>query len=85
MIQFLRSSILHYFPTTLFQNVYKAKEDTECCTRMVCGPNRPFEMQIFDNADNEVSIFIKHFTTRSNQVYASDIFFKIQVMHLKYF
>jgi len=39
---------------SLGQNVYKAKEDTECCTRMVCGPNRPFEMQIFDNADNEV-------------------------------
>ena len=60
IIQFLRSSSLHFFPTPLFQNVYKAKEDTECCTRMVCGPNRPFEMQIFDNADNEVSIFVAH-------------------------
>lgn len=39
---------------SLGQNVYKAKEDSECCTRMVCGPNRPFDMQIFDNAEREV-------------------------------
>ena len=34
--------------------MYKAKEDSECCTRLVCGPNRPFDMQIFDNAEREV-------------------------------
>lgn len=38
----------------LGQNVYKAVEDTECCTRIVCGPSRPFEMIIKDNADREV-------------------------------
>ena len=36
--------------------MYKAKEDSECCTRLVCGPNRPFDMQIFDNAEREVMI-----------------------------
>ena len=33
------------------QNVYKAKEDTDCCTRYLCGPNRPFDMTIKDNMD----------------------------------
>merc|ERR1719342_1300949 len=36
------------------QNVYKAKEDTDCCTRIACGPARPFDMIIKDNADREV-------------------------------
>jgi len=39
---------------SLGQNVYKAKEDTDCCTRMCLGPLRPFDMIIRDNADNEV-------------------------------
>jgi uncharacterized protein YxjI len=39
---------------SLGQNVYKAKEDTDCCTRMCCGPVRPFDMTIKDNADREV-------------------------------
>jgi len=39
---------------TLGQNVYKAKEDTDCCTRNCCGPARPFEMTIKDNEDREV-------------------------------
>jgi len=38
----------------LGQNIYKATEDTECCTRIVCGPKRPFDMMIKDNADREV-------------------------------
>ena len=38
----------------MFQNVYKAVEDTDCCTRIVCGPARPFDMIITDNADREV-------------------------------
>lgn len=38
----------------LGQNVYKAEEDTECCTRIICGPLRPFDMIIKDNADREV-------------------------------
>jgi len=38
----------------LGQNIYKAVEDTECCTRILCGPSRPFEMTIKDNADRDV-------------------------------
>lgn len=32
----------------------QAKEDTDCCTRMCCGPIRPFDMVIRDNFDKEV-------------------------------
>jgi len=38
----------------LGQNVYKAVEDSECCTRIICGPLRSFDMIIKDNADREV-------------------------------
>lgn len=38
----------------LGQPIYKAKEDTDCCTRNCCGPVRPFDMIIRDNFDNEV-------------------------------
>jgi len=38
----------------LGQNVFKAKEDTDCCTRYLCGPLRSFDMIIKDNADQEV-------------------------------
>ena len=38
----------------LGQDVFFAKEDTDCCTRMVCGPGRPFEMNIVDNSGKEV-------------------------------
>ena len=36
------------------QEVYKAKEETDCCTRQCCGPMRPFDMTIKDNQDQEV-------------------------------
>ena len=36
------------------QEIYYAKEDTDCCTRNLCGPIRPFDMKIKDNAENEV-------------------------------
>ncbi|XP_055347501.1 phospholipid scramblase 2-like [Paramacrobiotus metropolitanus] len=36
------------------QQVYYAAEDNDCCTRNYCGPIRPFDMRIFDNAKNEV-------------------------------
>jgi len=36
------------------QEVYKAKEDTDCCTRQCCGPARPFDMNITDNTGIEV-------------------------------
>ncbi len=38
------------------QEVYKAKEETDCCTRMCCGPIRPFDMTIKDNNDQEVRL-----------------------------
>jgi len=39
---------------TLGQDVFYAKEDNDCCTRMCCGPGRPFEMNIVDNLGREV-------------------------------
>ncbi|EDV96944.1 phospholipid scramblase 2 isoform X1 [Drosophila grimshawi] len=38
----------------LGQKVYYAVEDTDCCTRNMCGPARPFDMKIFDNFQQEV-------------------------------
>merc|ERR1739848_689421 len=34
--------------------LFKAKEDTDCCTRNCLGPNRPFDMEICDLGENEV-------------------------------
>ena len=39
---------------SLGQDVFSAKEDTDCCTRQCCGPSRPFEMNILDNQQQEV-------------------------------
>jgi len=39
---------------SLGQEVYYAKEDTDCCTRQVCGPGRPFLMNITDTRGQEV-------------------------------
>ena len=39
---------------SLGQDVFYAKEDNDCCTRMCCGPGRPFEMNIVDNLGREV-------------------------------
>ncbi|KAG1683173.1 Phospholipid scramblase 2 [Nymphon striatum] len=36
------------------QRVYFAAEDTDCCSRNICGPCRAFDMQILDNAGREV-------------------------------
>ena len=36
------------------QEVYKAKEESNCCARQCCGPIRPFGMEIKDNHGNEV-------------------------------
>ena len=36
------------------QEVYKAKEKSNCCARQCCGPIRPFAMEIQDNHGNEV-------------------------------
>jgi len=50
----LETSNKYRIKNVMGQNVYKAVEDTECCTRIVCGPARPFDMVIKDNADQEV-------------------------------
>ena len=39
---------------SLAQQVYYAKEDTDCCTRQCCGPARPFDMNITDMQGQEV-------------------------------
>jgi len=36
------------------QEVYKVMEDTDCCTRQFCGAQRPFDINITDNAGMEV-------------------------------
>ena len=36
------------------QELYKAKEDTDCCTRQCLGPNRPFDLEIEDMQGNEL-------------------------------
>jgi len=36
------------------QELFKAKEDTDCCTRNCLGPNRPFDMEICDLGENEI-------------------------------
>ncbi|KAG0715728.1 Phospholipid scramblase 2 [Chionoecetes opilio] len=39
---------------TMGQQLYYAKEDSDCCTRNCCGPLRPFDMKILDNNQMEV-------------------------------
>jgi len=39
---------------SLGQDVYMAKEDTNCCMRNCCGPSRPFDMNITDIQGHEV-------------------------------
>ena len=36
------------------QELYKAKEETDCCTRNCLGPNRPFDLEIEDMSGNEL-------------------------------
>ena len=36
------------------QDVFYAKEDTDCCNRQCCGPGRSFEMNILNNQMLEV-------------------------------
>ncbi|XP_054731736.1 phospholipid scramblase 2-like [Anastrepha obliqua] len=38
----------------LGQKVYFAVEDSDSCTRNICGSSRPFDMKVFDNCRNEV-------------------------------
>jgi len=39
---------------SLGQRVYYAAEDTNCCTRNICGPQRAFTINIVDNTNREV-------------------------------
>lgn len=39
---------------TMSQQVYFALEETDCCTRLWCGPGRAFEMAITDSMQREV-------------------------------
>jgi len=50
----LETSNKYRIKNVMGQNIYKAVEDTDCCMRIVCGPSRPFDMIIKDNADREV-------------------------------
>lgn len=36
------------------QNIFKAKEESDCCSRQICGPMRSFGMKIVDNNGTEV-------------------------------
>ena len=39
---------------SLGQEIFFAKEDTDCCNRQCCGPSRPFSMNIVDAGMREV-------------------------------
>lgn len=39
---------------SLGQDIFWAAEDTDCCTRQICGSFRPFDMKILDIYKNEV-------------------------------
>lgn len=36
------------------QEIYKAEEENDCCTRNCLGPNRPFDLEITDQQGNEL-------------------------------
>ena len=39
------------------RQIFKAKEDTDCCTRQCCGNIRPFDMKLKDGNDQEIIHF----------------------------
>ena len=45
------------------QVMFYAKEDNDCCTRMVCGNSRPFEMNIMNT---QVTILISDWRISHN-------------------
>eukprot|EP00095_Tigriopus_kingsejongensis_P009806 maker-scaffold1115_size61649-snap-gene-0.7 protein:Tk09806 transcript:maker-scaffold1115_size61649-snap-gene-0.7-mRNA-1 annotation:"phospholipid scramblase 1" len=47
------------------QPVFFAKEETNCCTRMCCGPIRPFDMSLVDNFGTEVIHIYRPFRCQS--------------------
>ncbi|KAJ7996224.1 hypothetical protein DPEC_G00234830 [Dallia pectoralis] len=50
---------------SLGQTIYTAKEDSNCCIRNCCGPNRMFEMKIKDHVGQEVMNLVKPFRCTS--------------------
>ena len=36
------------------QEIFDAVEETDCCTRNCCGPQRPFDLEIADLSGNEL-------------------------------
>ena len=44
----------YHVKNTLGQQVYSVKEKSNCCSRLFCGPVRPFDMKIADNSAKEV-------------------------------
>eukprot|EP00092_Neocalanus_flemingeri_P045448 GFUD01050782.1.p1 GENE.GFUD01050782.1~~GFUD01050782.1.p1 ORF type:complete len:228 (+),score=62.49 GFUD01050782.1:104-787(+) len=47
---------------SLGQEVFIAKEDSDCCTRQLCGPARPFQMNIVDNQGQEALHLVRPLT-----------------------
>lgn len=50
---------------SLGQKIFHAKENTDCCTRNICGPLRSFDLQITDNFDQEVIHLIRPYRCMS--------------------
>ncbi|XP_039515946.1 phospholipid scramblase 1 [Pimephales promelas] len=50
---------------SLGQKIFNAKENTDCCTRNICGPLRSFDLQITDNFDQEVIHLIRPYRCTS--------------------
>lgn len=50
---------------SLGQQIFHAKENTDCCTRNICGPLRSFDLQITDNFDQEVIHLIRPYRCTS--------------------
>lgn len=50
---------------SLGQKVFFAVEDTDCCTRQMCGSLRAFDMKILDNAGREVVHLERPFRCKS--------------------
>jgi len=44
----------YHIKNTLGQPIYSAQEESDCCSRLFCGPIRPFDMKIVDNFGKEV-------------------------------
>ncbi|XP_059403181.1 phospholipid scramblase 1-like [Carassius carassius] len=55
----------HEIKNSMGQKIFHAKENTDCCTRNICGPVRSFELEIKDNFDQEVIHLIRPYRCTS--------------------